>query len=371
MVRLSRLRPRAGFAAACSPLALVLLSCSPPPNEGSSGVEQSSIVSAPTPRVPFEEAFQVKRSIVLEENDEVINVTPSLTADPDGGFLIADMREHRVRRYSESGQLVWQFGRAGPGPEEFGAVQAALRIPDGRIMIAELSRKVVLLDEETQAVSEVFPTFSEGMIEELDLLPDGRVLVSGRWNYADPEQGIVSVADPQTGRIDTSFFVPKVPEFLQLGAARAGWATSDIRGDTIATMFAWADTVYLQGLDGALIEKIPVPPSSFVFATEDPEGFESPAVWMRAHSRFQDLEWLPDGRFLIQYGGATHGVTPSDPLARYHILLVDRRGRGLAEVVDGPRLRMVGDDGEIYFSDPAFLEGNRMVVVSPSAEYPQ
>jgi hypothetical protein len=340
------------------------LACDPPGSGLEADAARPAANAERTPQRSFDDVFTVQRSIVLEENDDVINVSPSLTPHPEGGFLVADFREHRVRRYAESGDLLWQFGREGEGPGEFGAVQAALQIPDGRIMIGELSRKVTLLDEEAQEVSEVFPTFTDGRIEELDLLADGRVLVSGRWNYANPGQGILKVVDPATGRADASFFVPQVPAFLQLGAARAGWATSDIRGDTIATMFAWSDTIHLQDLDGNVLEEIPLPPSSFVHAREHPDGFESPAVWMRQHSRFQEIEWLPDGRFLIQYGGATRGVSPQDSAARYHILLIGRQGQGLAEVLDGPRFRMIGNDGGIYFSDPDDLEASRLLVTT-------
>ncbi len=338
--------------------------CDPPGSGLETDAARPAANAEPTPQRSFDDVFTVQRSIVLEENEDVINVRPTLTPHPDGGFLVADMPENRVRRYAENGDLLWQFGREGEGPGEFGAVRAALQIPDGRIMIAELSRRVTLLDEEAQEVSEVLPAFTDGRIEELDLLPDGRVLVSGRWNYANPGQGILKVVDPATGRVDASFFVPRVPAFLQLGAGRAGWATSDLRGDTIATMFAWSDTIYLQDLDGNVLEEIPLPPSSFVLAREHPDGFESPAVWMRHHSRIQEIEWLEDGGFLIQYGGGTTGVTPTSADPRYHILMLDREGYGLAEVIDGPRLQMIGQGGLIYFSDPDELETTRLLVTT-------
>jgi hypothetical protein len=154
-----------------------MMACGP---QGSERAEETGLPGAnagPTPQRSFEEVFTGHRSIVLEENEDVIKVSPTFTPHPGGGFLVADSREHRIRRYSETGDLLWQFGRSGPGPEEFGGLlRNALQIPDGRIMIAELSRKVMLLDEEAPEVSAVFPIFTEGMIEELDLLPDGRVL---------------------------------------------------------------------------------------------------------------------------------------------------------------------------------------------------
>lgn len=322
----------------------------------------------PPPRRLFNEVFTVEGPLVLGESEEVINVGISVTPDPEGGILVADFREHRVRSYADDGSLLWQFGRSGSGPGEFGSIQAALRLPDGRVMVAELSGKITLLGSDPMSVSSTSRPQDARMLEELDLLADGRVLVSARWLQGEPDGGLLRVLDPRTGQTDASFFVPYVPAHIERGANVSGWATSDVRGDTIATMFAWSDTIYLHSPAGRLHDRIPVR-SGFVTATVSPEEFHGPVGWLRHHSRFQDIEWMSDGRFLLQYAGGVVDVPTTGTEPRFHMVLLSRDGSGLAEVTDSPRFHAVDDEGRIYFDDPEALEAGRLMIARLSGDF--
>lgn len=309
----------------------------------------------------FDQMFEVLDTLVLEENENVINVRPRFTPDPKGGFLVSDAAEYRVRHYSETGSLSWQFGRAGPGPEEFGLLRTALRGLDGNIIAVDLSRKLLFWNEESAEVVRVFPNVTDSSVEEIDLLPDGRLLISAR--YARGSAGLVQVFDPTNERVDVRFLSPYVPEFMQRGAAAAGWAASDVRADTVVSIYSWSDTLYLHGLDGRAFEKIPFPPTHFVKPEAGPDPSQRMSEWMPLYSRVQTVEWLPDGRFLVQYGGGTAGSANADPLPRYHLLLMDRHGRGIGDIVDGPQFRMRTPNGELYFADPSSFEANRLLKV--------
>ncbi|MEK9502903.1 hypothetical protein [Gaopeijia maritima] len=230
-------------------------------------------------------------------------------------------------------------------------------------MTAELTGKLLVLTEDPVELAKALPVYPGGLIEELDPLPDGNVLVSGRWNRADPTAGVLGILNPATGQVEVSFFTPSVPGHLERGATQAGWTTSDVRGDTIATMFAFSDTIYLYGTAGQLYDKIPFN-SAFVVAEVAPEDFEGPVGWMRHHSQALEIEWLEDGRFLIQYIGGTKDLPSTELETRYHTLLLARDGSALGEVVDGPRFHIVAGTGELIFQDPESIEPNRLIVAN-------
>lgn len=328
------------------------------------------VASEPASRRSFEEVFVPERYLELEENIDVINVDPWFTADPTGGLLAADFRESRIRRYDSEGRLQWQIGRPGLGPGEFGPVLAVARISGDTLLAAEMTGKMSLLVEDSLRVLRVLPPYPGGLIEELDLLPSGEVLVSGRWRSGAASEGLLRVLDPTTGKVMSSFFTPSVADHLRRGAAQAGWTTSDIRGDTVATMFAFSDTIYLYGTSGDLYQRIPVH-SRFVAATVSPEDFDGPVGWLRHHSQFSEIEWLPDGRFLIQYLGGTSDSPSVTPEMRYHVLLVERDGTPLVEITDNPRFYAIDGEGNIYFQDPAAMTANRLIVASLTSEFRQ
>jgi hypothetical protein len=53
------------------------------------------------------------RTFDVEENDDVVNVTPTVRIDGRGGLLVADAPESQIRRYSPEGKLLWFAGRRG------------------------------------------------------------------------------------------------------------------------------------------------------------------------------------------------------------------------------------------------------------------
>lgn len=97
---------------------------------------------ANAPALP-DSVFEQVRTITLEENDEVVNVSPDVSVQEDGSFLIADGREARIRIYDPEGRLETQFGRRGEGPGELGLPLEAMRRPDGSLVVVDLSRGIL------------------------------------------------------------------------------------------------------------------------------------------------------------------------------------------------------------------------------------
>src|SRR5690606_29533630 len=87
------------------------------------------------------------RFTILEESDTALIVTPYVYPDGVDGYLVTDGRENQVRRYTTDGRLEWQFGRTGAGPGEFRDPRAAVRSPDGRILVGQFNGRFTILDD--------------------------------------------------------------------------------------------------------------------------------------------------------------------------------------------------------------------------------
>ena len=85
----------------------------------------------------FDEVFIVVDSLVLEESKTVITVSPTVSLDPRGGFLVADSREGQVRVYSRQGELEQVFGAGTTRASSFDRPQRAKRLPNGDIVLRD------------------------------------------------------------------------------------------------------------------------------------------------------------------------------------------------------------------------------------------
>jgi hypothetical protein len=94
----------------------------------------------------FDEAFATTGRIRLHESDSVLNVVSCVYPDSDDGYLVADGREHRVRKYWPDGTLAWQFGREGDGPGEVRSPRVVLRMPDRSLLVGETAQRFTVFD---------------------------------------------------------------------------------------------------------------------------------------------------------------------------------------------------------------------------------
>lgn len=149
--------------------------------------EGGTVQEADTPVLPTS-AFEPVKTIALEESDEVVNVSPEVSVQQDGSFLIADGREARIRIYDPDGRLLTQFGRKGEGPGELGLPLEATRRSDGSILVADFSRGLLHFDSSgTRFLGGTRPPIRP--LYTVEPLDSHRFLVSGlHRGAADPRE---------------------------------------------------------------------------------------------------------------------------------------------------------------------------------------
>lgn len=288
--------------------------------------------------------------VEMEENERVINVTPRVTPDPQGGFLVADAREAQVRRYAFDGRLERVIGRKGSGPGEFRHLSSVHRLPDGRIVAAEMGGKVSVFDHDGEKLlharqAPVAPLYDADVLDARHLLLAGRRVGTGG-------TALVHVYDVETAAITRSFFaIPRHEPELAGGYALAGTADAVARGDTVAAVFALSDSIYLFGPTGAELGRIAIPFEHFRrLTTPMPTSgatLDAFRAWGETFSAISHLYWLRDGSFLVQYFDIK-GVEP-----QWRLLHMDRSGRRLFEGVDTPKLLAAGGSAdELVFVHP-------------------
>lgn len=293
--------------------------------------------------------------VEMEENDRVINVSPHVTVDPRGGYLVADRREAQVRRYREDGRLRRVTGRKGSGAGEFRSLSSVSRMRDGRLVAAEMGGKLSVFDPAGERLlatrmAPVAPLYDAEVLDARHLLVAGRRVGTGGTS-------LVHVVDAETGAITRSFFgIPRHDVRLAAGYAFAGTADAVARGDTVAAVFALSDSIYLFDTTGRELGRVTIPFEHFRRLTR-PMPISGATVdafraWGETFSAISQLYWLRDGSFLVQYYDM-RGVEP-----QWRLLHMDRSGRRLFERLDTPRLLAAGGPAD------------ELVFVHPSADAP-
>lgn len=327
---------------------------------GTAGAESSTSDQRVPPEAPirqFDDVFERVATVTLFETDSVINVTPVVRLDPEGGLLVADDSEMKIRRYSETGELVWQFGREGPGPLEFSGPTVAVRLNSDSILAMDGIRKGVVWSESSRElrsqIANDFPKvvdadpLGDSVLVSTHPVPDGQ----GR---SEPALHIVDLED---GEVVRSFFSPPVNRYTSRVLQMAGWTQSDIRSQVVATVFAFVDTVYIHDLAGVLTRKIPLPTSHFTRWDDVPEKGASVMGWLFRHTFASEVHWLSDDRLLVQFEEFENNVP------KWRLISLRLDGTGDWQILNSPRLHAVDPtSGRFYFEDPNELEPSHLFV---------
>lgn len=308
----------------------------------------------------FSEAFDVVSTISLEENDSIINVTPVVTPDASGRFVIADAGENQIRIYNQSGQLVEAIGQKGQGPVEFLSLRAALSLPNGRLLAFERSGRVHLLNPRTNqsiatAQLAVSPLYGAEVIDDTTILVLGYFADSAR---AGPAR-LIGLLDPENLQVEKTFFPVPVGEEWATEARHFGHAMGAVSGDTIAALFSLTDSLYFFGLDGTLIESREINSEQFrPMVSHVPVGSSSRELgeWLSSFSMFYQMHWQGDKMFM-QF---TDGVGPNRV---FRLVAVDRTGSRLFEVNQTPPL-VSGYGRSLFFVHPDSIVPNTWVQVN-------
>lgn len=305
-------------------------------------------------RVPLDRAVTWVRDIRLEENQEVINVVPRVAVAGSGSYLVGDAQENQLRIYAPDGRLRTRFGRRGSGPGEFTHVAASLRLRDGRILATDMGGALTFFDSTGANVLHTARTPIEPLYTAVEL-NDSILAITGRLGGSDTS-ALIHLWNTRSDRIVRSFFHPTPPErWMQPVYVFSGMTDIAVHGDTIATLFALKDTVFLLGTDGRRVRRIPVPARAFRRLSEpmpdDDKGEAAFRRWNASYSSATTLYWLRDGSFLVQY----YDMKDAEP--DWRLLHMSRDGRSRFEVVGSPRLL-------------AIAPGDTLVFVKPGSEAP-
>jgi hypothetical protein len=322
-------------------LAVLVGACTAGPRGPSAGTQQ------------IEDFVQWQGRIELQGGPAISNTLPTVYIDPFGEFIVADLRETQIRRYSNTGRLLASFGREGPGAGEFRRLSAAVRQGDGNILGFDMGGTISVFDStgvhKVDHATEVAPIYDVARID------DSRIAIAGR-RIGSANGPLIHIWDNRSHHMLNSFF-PVPPHAPQLDGAYMLTGSADVvsRGDTLAAVFARTDTLYLFHSNGTPIAKIKIPFRRFRAITAAPAPTASRQeilAWRQTFSTVSQVFWAPDGSFYIQY----FDLTEVEP--QWRLVHMTRQGRRLFDVADTPRLLAIAPDSRLFFLDPASDERN-------------
>jgi hypothetical protein len=303
--------------------------------------------------VAFEDAIRVVDRISLHETENVLNVVPEVALDPEGGFLVADMREAQARVYDSEGNLLWYGGRKGGGPGEFENLRLARRLPDGTLLCADRSARFTIFDPITdKLIGTVRTPFFH--VEDVDVRGEASLLVSAMLE-GDQFGPRIHVWDLESETVVHSFFSPFENAPNKSAATFAGWTRVAVHGDSLAAVFATSDTVYVLAGDGGEGRNLPLPSTRYrPVPHETPTGRMTPpeqAEWLASFDLVSDVWWLDSGTILVQY----LSLLPDPRLSQrdWHLVAISPSGELIAEIRNIPRILAVDEaSGRMFMQSP-------------------
>ena len=183
-----------------------------------------------------------------------------IEGSPRGGLVVADWGDFSIRELSASGELVWQFGRSGPGPGEFLAILDFHFADDGNLHVLDPRNRRVTVVSATGDLVETVPVPGG---EPAALLPasfdPGYFAVVPHTNKKDTLWRSFS----KTGGRHRTVLMPSEVAFDH-DLAGEGWA-AEIPGGRAVVFFRWSSRMIILEADGNAsvvadgIEAIPFP----------------------------------------------------------------------------------------------------------------
>ena len=251
---------------------------------------------------PFTSHFRLVRKVELEEPPGVLNVAPSITVDPEGGALVADVRESQVRRYSLDGRLLLSFGKAGGGPGEFPSPPLiAIRAQNGEILVGDaeggvsrFSGKGAFVKRHRLAPGPIYSlvSYRNEVVVSAQRVVNNRMFLLHRWR-------------PGADSLGESFFKPNCSNGGRRIVATTGGAFLGVKGDSLLVTFSMSDTLYLFANLGAPVAKRAIKMKSFTYHDGEAPATspQSPAFreWMKTGARVERAYPLVDGGVYVQY----------------------------------------------------------------------
>lgn len=302
-------------------------------------------------------AFEVVRSLELEENDEAMFVQPMVSTGAPGELLVAEPLEGQVRVYSTSGELLDNIGGMGEGPGEFAMPMFAHRTLDGGLVVADpgLSR-LTFFGPGGEAEPEVVSAGLADQLAALQLDVD-RYLVAG---YHEGDEGMgrgrfLHIWNRSTETIERSFLQLNVPEEMIPLAVSLTGVVATLEADTIWALRALADTLYKFDREGARLGAFALPAFGPAGLDDSDEGADTQHPF-DAVVQAANVFVLAEDRVAVQF------VQTRGNEAIWNLVVVDRQGNEVWKAEDTPRLFVVDQDELFYFKDPTTVQPNHWLV---------
>lgn len=232
--------------------------------------------------------------ISLEETDSAFIGQPQdLAVLADGRLAISDAFQRRVLLFGRDGRFERALGRPGRGPGELSAPTWLAAAADSLLFVVDGPR-VLGYDLRSGALRA-----ERRLPRDPSMLAvhDGTLLAG----YGHPPAPVAVLELEAAGFRQ----IGHLPALLQDPLVEQAFGTVAVAAaaDRLATAFALADHVYLQRLDGTLLDSIRVPAArrrgvrSDLIArlTADPPDMGAGAAALYASSRPRELAWLPSG----------------------------------------------------------------------------
>jgi hypothetical protein len=310
----------------------------------------------------FADMFAVVDTLRLEESDTTLIVTPYVYPDGVDGYLVTDGRENQVRRYTTDGRLEWQFGRTGAGPGEFRDPRAAVRSPDGRILVGQFNGRFTILDDSGAVALRAFSTPFR-RVEQVAMLKGGVALIAGVVG-GNLEGARLHKWDMDRETLLNSFFLPfgntSVPDAAIIG----GFARFATRGDTIVATWSVADSLYVFSPAGEALATHPLRSQYFRVPRDEPPGSTADpaeqARWLASFDYLAGVWWPTPDLIVLRY----FEMVPEEAMSRrWHLILLRPQSGETIDIRNTPRLLAVDStSGRFVFSDPSSLEPNRWLI---------
>lgn len=316
-------------------------------------VGAASVGAQPVPSVPFDAVFQWVRFVELQQNDQVLAVSPRISRDPLGGWLAVDAREGQVRLHTEDGALTAFFGRQGEGPGEFSSLSAVLRAESGDLVTVDGSGRIARWSRDGSNLLREFRVPLLG-ISAAEWFGSDSLLVLTRPAFTSTRAGapVLHVISVPAGELVRSFHILDVPD-----NAKTAWTSFlgggvAIHDGTIAVTLPLLDSLLLFDARGTSVRRIPL--GDVGAGDEVPDGRLDRAAYRAWAGQLRAV-----GRVFATTAGWLIPLLPvgaTSSVFREALLVRWESDRPIL-IRDVPVVR--GSDpatGEIIFDDPARLE---------------
>jgi hypothetical protein len=302
----------------------------------------------------FQQLFTVRESVVLEERHNVVTVSPVMVMNADGGFLIADRREHQLRIYARTGALERVIGAGTETADSLRRPHGTDYLPNGDIIATNLAPGRLTLVPARQEDSAQFIPVPLTPLHGVLALDDHRVVLMGK---DAPYPGhFLHIWNLRDRKIMRSFLPP--PQYLDSMVVRTfGRGHATRRGDSLAVVHELHDTLCFFDLDGNELSKVRIP-ADLVLPSGRAPRLNSPAegmAWADQFTFLSDVLWIADNEVVVQWS-----LGSGDHLS-WGLVQMDTAGHRQWTLAPTPRLLGVRD-GEFVFQDPHADAPNRLIV---------